>query len=316
MKKIRNSRKGFTLTEIVLVVAIVVLLSSVTVVGIAATLHKKDELDANMDERELRLNTSWIEVDHIRPAKENAGKAPEHTPDPAAVDAEVQKLIDKWKAEGYSDEDIDITWDIDNKYKTGAKLKPGATPNKVNNGDATTTNGDTTNSGTTSGGTTNSGTTANDNTTNEGTQQGQQGQGQQNQGQQGQQSGNNNSGNVVSSQVVSSVNSYTYWNDGAGELTINTNDSGLATANTVTLVFQVNDGNITAINNLNNYKPDISYNGNTATVVIDKNKVDEWKKNAWNNGSFADNGEKKLKPQFSISGGKDTQVTLVSATYG
>ena len=40
MKKMRNSKRGFTLTEIIIVVAIIVIVSSAAFVGVAVVLQK------------------------------------------------------------------------------------------------------------------------------------------------------------------------------------------------------------------------------------------------------------------------------------
>ena len=135
MKKIRNSRKGFTLTEIVLVIAVVVILSSVSVVGIASTIQKANNAQDRINQHEDFEAQAWYEVNHITFWADTMGQAPAHTPDPEAVDKEVQKQINKWLEEGYSESDIEVTWDENNKYRTGAKLKPDAKPHKDNNGD-------------------------------------------------------------------------------------------------------------------------------------------------------------------------------------
>ena len=48
MKKMRNGRKGFTLLEIVAVVAIIVILSTAAFLGVAATLNKASEAQKNL----------------------------------------------------------------------------------------------------------------------------------------------------------------------------------------------------------------------------------------------------------------------------
>jgi prepilin-type N-terminal cleavage/methylation domain-containing protein len=192
MKKIRNSRKGFTLVEIVLVIAVVVILSSVSVVGIAATIQKAENAQDKVSSHEDFEEAAWYEVNHITFWEDNMGMAPVHTPDPEAVkneqDKAVQDEIDELLAQGYSEEDLIIEYD--GEYKTSVRLQDGAQPKTQSSGGSSnggttnsgtsnsgTTTGDTTNNGTTNNGTTNSGTTnsgtngntTNDSTTNSGT---------------------------------------------------------------------------------------------------------------------------------------------------
>ena len=121
---------------------------------------------------------------------------------------------------------------------------------------------------------------------------------------------NGNGGGNVNSQVVNSTSNYEHWNDSQGQLPISINQDGIKNANTITLKFTVNSGTITGIDNLGNYNPKITFNGNTATVVIKKNEVPEWLKNNWNNGNFGD-----ITPQFRLANGTDTKVSLTSASY-
>ncbi len=122
--------------------------------------------------------------------------------------------------------------------------------------------------------------------------------------------GGNSGGGNISSDVVSSVGGYNYWNNESGTMNVGINQDSIKNANTITLTFKVNSGNITTINNLGNYNPSISYNGSTATVVIKKSDVPDWMRNNWNNGNFGN-----LDPQFALSGGSNTSVSLVGASY-
>ena len=53
MKKMRISKKGFTLTEIVLVIAVIVILSSASVIGIAATMNKAKTAELKLQAENL-----------------------------------------------------------------------------------------------------------------------------------------------------------------------------------------------------------------------------------------------------------------------
>ena len=61
---------------------------------------------------------------------------------------------------------------------------------------------------------------------------------------------------------------------------------------------------------LKDYNPSFSYSGSTVTVTIKKSDCPEWMRNNWNGGNFGSN----IQPQFEITGGTNTEVTLVSAT--
>lgn len=118
--------------------------------------------------------------------------------------------------------------------------------------------------------------------------------------------GNSGSGDVA----TNGSGSYTYWNDNGGQLTVDINQQGIKDDNVVTFVFKVNNGTIKNVNNLGNYNPSFSYSGSTVTVTIKKSDCPEWMRNNWNGGNFGSN----IQPQFEITGGTKTEVTLVSAT--
>ena len=51
MKKIRNSKRGFTLTEIIVVVAIIVIVSAAAFVGIAITINNAKAKSSRVEAR-------------------------------------------------------------------------------------------------------------------------------------------------------------------------------------------------------------------------------------------------------------------------
>jgi prepilin-type N-terminal cleavage/methylation domain-containing protein len=73
MKKMRNSKRGFTLTEIIIVVAIIVIVASAAFVGVAVVLNKakasKEKLDGthgtDADGKELFEAEAWEEIDEL-----------------------------------------------------------------------------------------------------------------------------------------------------------------------------------------------------------------------------------------------------------
>ena len=79
MKKMRNSKRGFTLTEIIIVVAIIVIVSSAAFVGVAVTLNNaerqrdlvKNTHGQDDDGKELFEAEAWAEIDKWT---ENAAK--------------------------------------------------------------------------------------------------------------------------------------------------------------------------------------------------------------------------------------------------
>ena len=73
MKKMRNSKRGFTLTEIIIVVAIIVIVSSAAFVGVAVVLQKardnSDEVNrrhgTDADGKDLFEAEAWGEIDEL-----------------------------------------------------------------------------------------------------------------------------------------------------------------------------------------------------------------------------------------------------------
>lgn len=73
MKKMRNSKRGFTLTEIIIVVAIMVIVASAAFVGVAVVLNKartaQGDLDrthgTDADGKELFEAEAWEEIDEL-----------------------------------------------------------------------------------------------------------------------------------------------------------------------------------------------------------------------------------------------------------
>ena len=73
MKKMRNSKRGFTLTEIIIVVAIIVIVSSAAFVGVAVVLQKardnSDEVNrrhgTGADGKDLFEAEAWGEIDEL-----------------------------------------------------------------------------------------------------------------------------------------------------------------------------------------------------------------------------------------------------------
>lgn len=64
MKKIRNSKRGFTLTEIVLVISIIVILSAASFVGVAATINNAENARKNIKDNHVDSfeESAWNQV--------------------------------------------------------------------------------------------------------------------------------------------------------------------------------------------------------------------------------------------------------------
>ncbi|MBR3279973.1 MAG: type II secretion system protein [Lachnospiraceae bacterium] len=152
MKKMRNSRRGFTLTEIILVVAIIVLLSSVSIVGIAATMTKAKNAQLklqtqNGDNFEVE---AWGEVNSIGVGMGGYYATPEYTPEIEAakqqLDEEMQELIAELLEE-YDEDDIVVIYDSEG-YIIDVQLKPDAKPKSESGGSSSggsSSNGNTNN---------------------------------------------------------------------------------------------------------------------------------------------------------------------------
>ena len=105
MKKISNSKRGFTLTEIIVVVAIIVIVSSAAFVGVAVVIQNAKDTDKkgwrDNDNRELFEVEAWGEVDALtkdaarffdvtlyKPASPTDTTTPSPTPTTAPVNNE------------------------------------------------------------------------------------------------------------------------------------------------------------------------------------------------------------------------------------
>ena len=69
MKKISNSKRGFTLTELLIVVAIIVIVASASFVGVAVVLERAKETDKkgyrDENSRELFEVEAWKQIDEL-----------------------------------------------------------------------------------------------------------------------------------------------------------------------------------------------------------------------------------------------------------
>ena len=63
MRKIQKTKKGFTLIEMVLVIAIIVILASVLFIGISGYLAKTDTVKAIASVRNSRVNSLSAQID-------------------------------------------------------------------------------------------------------------------------------------------------------------------------------------------------------------------------------------------------------------
>ena len=192
MKKMMNRKRGFTLTEIVVVIAVIVLLSSVSIVGIAATIQKANSAQEGVQKHNEFELVAWQEVKDIGKGLGGSYEPPTYNPNnEEAISQEWQDQIDEWIEEGYDPSDIIVEKD-DNGNITNARIKDGATPKTNNSGSSGgASTGAGSNGGSTDG--TNSGNNSGGGTS-----------GQQNQNQQNQQNqnGSANNGNSSSSGIV------------------------------------------------------------------------------------------------------------------
>ncbi len=65
MKKIQKNRKGFTLVEMVLVIAIIVILAAVVFFSVASYLNKAKSATSSIEEHNKAINTVTAEIDKI-----------------------------------------------------------------------------------------------------------------------------------------------------------------------------------------------------------------------------------------------------------
>ena len=98
MKKMRNGRRGFTLLEIVIVVAIIVILSAGAFLGVAATVNRASETQKN-----LSMNNGDHFEEYARNQVDSYGKSmvqwdpiPNYTPENQAKKMKQQMLNEGW----------------------------------------------------------------------------------------------------------------------------------------------------------------------------------------------------------------------------
>jgi type IV pilus assembly protein PilA len=98
MKKMRNGRRGFTLLEIVIVVAIIVILSAGAFLGVAATVNRASETQKN-----LSMNNGDHFEEYARNQVDSYGKnmvywdpIPNYTPENQAKKMKEQMLNEGW----------------------------------------------------------------------------------------------------------------------------------------------------------------------------------------------------------------------------
>ena len=65
MKKIQKNRKGFTLVEMVLVIAIIVILAAVVFFSVASYINKAKKATSSIKEHNDAINTVTAEIDNI-----------------------------------------------------------------------------------------------------------------------------------------------------------------------------------------------------------------------------------------------------------
>ena len=65
MKKIQKSKKGFTLVEMVLVIAIIVILAAVLILGVGAYLNKAKAAASSVVEHNSSVSIVDSEIDRI-----------------------------------------------------------------------------------------------------------------------------------------------------------------------------------------------------------------------------------------------------------
>ena len=283
MKKMRNSRRGFTLVEIVLVIAIVVLLSAVSVIGIAATMSKakNNQMKLEAQHGDNFEVVAWGQVNSIGVGSGGLYDQPEYTPSieqaKEQLDEAMREYIDELKEQGYTDDEIQVTYDNEGyitdvtvvpKDKTGGNSNSGGSANS--NGNTHQGNNDqqggTQNGGTQQGGNQNGGTQQGG-TQNGGTQQGG------NQNGSTQQGGNQNGGTQHSGGQQSGTSTGTLaganqWNL-QGNAQINGDGRPIVSV-TITVPDGVTINSVNDCSNGGRYKYDKSDDGSTVTVYYDE----------------------------------------------
>ena len=63
MKKIQKSKKGFTLVEMVLVIAIIVILAAVLALGISSYLQKAEKTASSVSEHNMSISSVSAVID-------------------------------------------------------------------------------------------------------------------------------------------------------------------------------------------------------------------------------------------------------------
>jgi prepilin-type N-terminal cleavage/methylation domain-containing protein len=130
MKKMRNGKRGFTLTEIVVVVAVIVILASASVLGIIVTVNKA-QYQADQLEENNGANfeyQAWKKVNTLGKGLAKSYTPPTYKPHIDEVDEKCKEEIEKLKEDGYSDEEIIVhTINVDGEvFITSVELKPKA----------------------------------------------------------------------------------------------------------------------------------------------------------------------------------------------
>ena len=287
----RNSRRGFTLVEIVLVIAIVVLLSAVSVIGIAATMSKakNNQMKLEAQHGDNFEVVAWGQVNSIGVGSGGLYDQPEYTPSieqaKEQLDQAMREYIDELKEQGYTDDEIQVTYDSEG-YITDVYVVPKEQTggNSNSGGNDYTSNGGTQQGGTQQGGTQQGGTqqggTQQGGTQQGGTQQGgtQQGGTQQGGTQQGgttQNSGTQHSGGQQSSTSSGTLTGANQWNK-QGNAKIDGDGRPIVSV-TITVPDGVTINNVSDCSNGGKYKMDKSDDGSSVTVYYDES-TSNWSK--------------------------------------
>lgn len=270
MKKINRNMRGFTLVEIMIVVAIILIISAVAFTGVAVTLSNAQEKQAAIEDHADNFEiAARTQIKNLEVGVVDWTSIPKYTPKKKA-DREVASL----KAFGWKDEEIEVTYgetgyvitktwnpDLhDGKTYDEYVAEKNAAQNKTNNTSGTSQQGQ---------------NQQGQNQQGQGQQgQGQQGQDQQGQGQQGQGQQNQNqqnNSNPPAGSVTIPSSSYTYktttynWGGAVQWCDFNFSDATYDGKKvTITVTYS---GNVTS-NQVSNCKL-VSVNGNTVVYEID-----------------------------------------------
>ncbi|MBQ5769527.1 MAG: prepilin-type N-terminal cleavage/methylation domain-containing protein, partial [Clostridiales bacterium] len=110
MKKMRNGRRGFTLLEIVIVVAIIVILSTGAFLGVAATVNRASDAQARL-EADNGENFEAYARNQVNSYGKNMvywDPIPNYTPENQA-----KKMKEQMLAEGWTDGEITFEYQTD-----------------------------------------------------------------------------------------------------------------------------------------------------------------------------------------------------------